>query len=168
MRKLGATGMAAALCAGLAVAAARADDKDGGDLRSLPPASPSWWSGMFGGGKGAAEAKKLPPVEAAPVRPPVSSPVTVQAREESAFHRRMEVCYDLLDLADRKGDEAMREQVYQLMDKAWSVYQQRTAGPAARGVDEAMLTRPARPASDAGRRAAAGDTAPWNKRGDEP
>ena len=155
MRKLGATSVAAVLCAGLTLATARADDKDGGDLRALPPPKPSWWSSTFGGPKEPVESKKAVPVEVAPARPPASDPITIQAREESAFHRRMEVCYDLLDLADKNGDDALREQVYQLMDKAWAVYQQRTAGPAAQKADEAVLTRPSRAAADREQRAAA-------------
>jgi hypothetical protein len=164
MRKLGAMGMAAALCAGLTLAAARADDGDGGDLRSLPPVKPSWWSGMFGGKKEIPEPERLPPVKAAPPRVAPASPATVQAREESALFRRLNVCDELLELADRKDDSAFREQVYQLMDRAWAVYQQRTSGAAPRSIDEAALTRPG---ADA-RRAATRESASLDQRGSQP
>jgi hypothetical protein len=166
MGKLGATGMAVALCAGLALASARADEGDGGDLRSMPPAKPSWWSGMFGGKETVATPKKLPPPEVVPTRVVASSPATVQAREESALHRRQQVCDELVEIADRKGDEALREQAYQLWDKAWAVYQQRTSANVGRTFDKASLTRPTAP--DPARRTAARETAPWNQRGESP
>jgi hypothetical protein len=173
MRKLGATGMAALLCAGLALSPARADDGDSGDLRSLPAVKPSWWSGMFGNKETAPEtkldAKKVVPAEAAPPpRAPGSAPASLQAREENALFRRLAVCDELVEIADRKGDEALREQAYQLMDKAWAVYQQHTgARTVQRTTDTANLTRPPS-AADGNRRAAAEDTAPWNKRGEQP
>jgi hypothetical protein len=57
--------------------------------------------------------------------------------------------------------------VYLLMDKAWAVYLQRTGGSPARAADEAALARTARPGADPNRQAAAQDTAPWNRRGDQ-
>jgi hypothetical protein len=165
MGRLGATGMAAALCAGLMVATARADEGDG-DLRALPPAKPSWWSGMTGAKEEPAVPKKVVPAENMPPRPAVSAAATVQAREEAAFWRRQDVCQELLDIAERKGDEALREQVYQLMDKAWAVYLQRTGGAPARNADATALTRTAPPGAAPSRQAAAQDTAPWNRRGE--
>jgi hypothetical protein len=171
MRKLGATGIAAALCAGLALATARADDGDGGDLRAMPAARPSWWSGLFGGKEAApepkVEAKKVVPAENAPPRAAPAGPAAFQAREEKALHRRQQVCLEIIEIADQKDDETLREQAYQLMDKAWAVYQQRTGARATRTTDAAVLTRPPSPAGDADRRAAAAkDTAPWIKRGE--
>jgi hypothetical protein len=168
MGKPGATGMAAALCVALTLATARADDGDSGDLRSMPPATPSWWSGMFASKEAAAPPKKLPPAEAPPPPPQVvtSNPAMVLEREQAAFIRRTQVCDELLEIAERKGDEALREQVYQLMDKAWAVYQQRTAGSAARSGDAAALIRPVQPAPDPARRATAPDAAPWIQRGE--
>jgi hypothetical protein len=175
MRKPGATGVAAALVAGLALAAARADDGDGGDLRSLPPVKPSRWSGRLFGGKEPAAPPKPRPAEAAvppPRVPPVADPQTVQAREESAYLRRMDVCLNLLEVAQRKGDEELIEQVNQMMDRVWQTYQNRTGGPAARSTaaaaDAAALTRPARSVPDPTRRAAVRDAAPWNQQGEEP
>jgi hypothetical protein len=166
MRNLGATGLAAALCAGLALAAARADDADGGDLRSLPPVKPSWWSGMFGGNPPAAAPKKATAAEAAPTpRKAPADPATLRAREENAFLRRQSICDELVEIANKIGDDALRERAYQLNDKAWAVYQQRTNASATRAADAAALSQPVRIAPDPNRRAAA-EAAPWTKRGE--
>jgi hypothetical protein len=168
MRKLVATGIATVLCAGLAWTGARAGDGDGGDLHSLPPVKPSWWSGPAVKDE-TPDAKKQPPVEAAaPPRVPSRNPVSVQAREENAYWRRYDVCCELLTIAEKNGDDAMRERVYQLMDKAWAVYQQRTGASPARFADTAALTRPAPAALEPNGLAAAKDSAPWMKRGEQP
>lgn len=163
MRMPGAISIVAILCAGLALTAVRADDGDSGDLRSMPPVKQTWWSEMFGN-KNKPETVKPVMVESMPVRPTVADPMTVQAREESIFHRRMQVCDDLLEYADKKGDDAMREQVYHLMDRAWEIYQLRTGGPAARvnskAVDAAALTRPAQARPDVSRQASANTGSP--------
>ena len=173
MRRLGATGMAALLGAGLALSAARAEDGDAGDLRALPAVKPSWWSGLFAGKETAPEAKLDAKKAAAPeVAPPPRAPATgqasLQAREENALLRRQHVCLEVIEIADRKDDDALREQAYQLMDKAWAVYQQRTGARPARTTDAANLTRPPSSGNESARRAAAADPAPWNKRGEQP
>jgi hypothetical protein len=157
--------MAAALCAGLMVATARAGDGDG-DLRALPPVKPSWWSGMTAAKEEPAVPKKIVPAENLPPQPAANTAATVQAREEAAYLRRMQVCDDLLEVADRTGDEAFREKVNQLMDKVWEVYLQRTGSVRARGADAATLTRTAPPSAAPSRQAAAEDTAPWKRRGE--
>jgi hypothetical protein len=168
MGRLGATGMAAALCAGLVLATARADDGDGGDLRAMPPTRPSWFSGTPAAKDEPVSTKKVVPSDAPPPPRVVNNTATVQAREEAAYLRRLDVCYDLLDVAERKGDEALREQVYQLMDKAWAVYLRRTGNAPGRAADASALAQSAQPPADPSRQAAARDTAPWVRRGDQP
>jgi hypothetical protein len=168
MRKLGATGMAAALCAGLALATARADDGDSGDLRSMPPVKPSWWTEMFGSKEKTPEPKKLAPAAPTPPRVIRNDPASVQAREESALFRRLKVCDELFEVADKKDDEALREKIHQLTEKAWAVYQQRTAGIAPRVADENALTRPATSAVDGTSQPAARESASLNPRGGQP
>jgi hypothetical protein len=167
MGKLGATSMAAALCLGLTLSAARADDGDSGDLRSMPPVKPSWWSGMFATKEPAAAGRKGVQVEGPP--PPrivASNPGQVLVREQNAYIRRLEVCDALDDVAEKKGDDALRERVNELRDKAWTVYQQRTAGNGARMADESALMRPARAPSDPARQAAVKDAVPSTERGE--
>ena len=162
--------MAAALCAGLALAGARADDGDGGDLRALPPAKPSWWSGMFGGKEAkepAAPPAKKPAAEAPPARPRADNPASIQEREQNAYIRRIMVCDELLAVADAKNDDALRERVYQLEDKAIEVYKQRTASIGGVFVNTASVSRPAPPAPDAGR-SAPRDATPWNRVEEQP
>jgi hypothetical protein len=128
---------------------------------------------MFGGKEAkepaAPSAKKQAAAEAAP--PPVrlkdNDPLAIQAREERALWRRLDVCLDLREIADKKNDDALRERVDQLEQKAWEVYHQRTGTVGARTADAAALTRPAQPAADAGRTAAR-DTTPWNQGGEQP
>jgi hypothetical protein len=169
MGRLGAKGMATALCLGLTLAVARADDGDGGDLHSLPPAKPSMWSSTFGSKDAAPAPKKAPVVEAPTTTPPppvvANSPAQVLIREQNALLRRQQVCDALTEIADQKGDEALRDQVYQLLDKSWSVFLQRTNGCVGRMPDQAALTRAAQPAAP-DRRAAAPDTTSWNQRGE--
>lgn len=144
MRGMVAKGLTAALCVGLGLSAARADDADGGDLRSLPPAKPSFWS-SWGAKKDKPEVKK-PSTSAAdvPARAPANDPLAVQAREEGAYHRRLEVCDRLMEIAVKNNDDAMQERIQQLMDRAFEVYQQRTAARAVPAeADLAALTRSA-------------------------
>jgi hypothetical protein len=165
MRKLVATSIATALCAGLALTGARAGDTDAGDLHSLPPAKPSWWSGTSEAKEAAPDAKKAQPAAVAPPSASGGTPLSHREREENAYWRRYDVCCDLLQIAEKTGDDAMRERVYQLMDKAWAVYQERTGVTATRAADAAALNRPAPTATDANGLAAAKDIAPW-KRGE--
>jgi hypothetical protein len=111
---------------------------------------------MFGSKEAVAAPKKLTPVEQPPpVRPTISNPATIQAREEAAYFRRLAVCDELMDIAENKGDEVLRERVFQLMDKAWAVLQQRTGGSAVRTMDEAALARSPHAAPDPTVRSAA-------------
>jgi hypothetical protein len=169
MRKLGVTALAAALCAGLAVASARADDGDGGDLRAIPAPKPAWWSGMFASKEAAAPpAKKQPAAEVPPPpRPKANDPASIQAREENALLRRLTVCDELLAVAEQKNDEALRERVYQLEDKALEVYKQHTAAIGVFSANATTVNRPAQPAPETGRDAGR-DTAPWNRREEQP
>lgn len=163
--------MAAALCAGLALASARADDGDGGDLRALPPSKPSWWSGMFGGKEAPPPpppAKKQAAAEAPPPpKPKADDPASIQEREQNAYIRRIMVCDELLAIADAKNDDVLRERVYQLEDKAIEIYKQRTASIGGFFANTAAVSRPAQPGADAGR-VAPRDAAPWNRVEEQP
>jgi hypothetical protein len=167
MGNLGAKGVAAALCLGLIVTTARADEGDGGDLRAMPPTKPSWWSGTFAAKAPATPKAAAASAETPPPRVATSNPGSALFREQNAYIRRLEVCDDLLDIAERTGNEALREQVNQLKDKAWAVYQQRTAASGSRMADEAALLRPTPTPSDSARRAAVTDAIPSNQPGEQ-
>jgi hypothetical protein len=78
------------------------------------------------------------------VTPAVESPVSIRAREQSAFERRLQVCLKLMDLANRQNDEELYRRAEELNEKAWAVYRERTAHlPAgnAGASDEEVLDR---------------------------
>jgi len=158
MRRVGAGITAAVLLAGLAASAALAQDTDG-DLHSAPtPGSTpkSWWAGWFGPAAKTDKPESKKPEAAAPPAPVAPSPVELAAaarqRERAAFNRRMEVCDRLTEIAVQNNDTAMQSQIDQLRDRAWEVYQKRTADLPAAGStsqDEALpdRSRPSKPLS---------------------
>lgn len=157
MRRVGAGITAAVLLAALA-ASALAQDTDG-DLHSAPAqaqASKSWWTGWFGPSAKTDKPESKKTEAAAPPAPASPSPVELAAaarqHERAAFNRRMEVCDRLTEIAVQNNDTAMQSQIDQLRDRAWEVYQKRTADLPASGSpsqDDALpdRPRPSKPAS---------------------
>jgi hypothetical protein len=60
--------------------------------------------------------------------PTVDEAAQVRQRELNAFYRRMYACYRLQEIADLTGNEDLRRQAEQLLQRNWTVYQQRTGG----------------------------------------
>jgi hypothetical protein len=86
----------------------------------------NWFTRLFSvGGKPdtdkapAAETKKSPP-------PVVESLATKRDREEKALNRRNAVCLRLREIAVQTNDMALYNQVDDLEQQAWKIYQQRT------------------------------------------
>jgi hypothetical protein len=119
--------LAAALTA--ATAAAQTTNPDG-DLRSMPPRTPMWWDGWFApaapkppAAKPAADADKKPTAGATAVEA-----AAARRRETAAYLRRQAVCDRLRQVAVQNGDDALYQQAQDLEDRAWAIYQERTAG----------------------------------------
>jgi hypothetical protein len=127
MRKVGAGMSAAVLLAGLATSAASAQYGDG-DLHSAPPTQKTWWDGWFTAAPKPPAHKPETGAAPAPAAPAiVETAAAAHKRERAALDRRQEVCDRLMEIAVRNNDEAMQTQIEQLRDRAWEVYQQRTA-----------------------------------------
>jgi hypothetical protein len=173
MRRGSAGKVAAALWVGLAASAARAQDREPGDLHSLPPVKESsWsWSAWFGHKEAKPEAKPAPTPAPAPAadkappatpRPLANDPLSVLDREQNAYHRRMEVCLQLEQFAVDTDNQELQRQVEELKKRAFDVYQQRAlrlgGGPAPvdpLDADEKALTKDAAPWGGGPQRAAA-------------
>jgi hypothetical protein len=129
--RIGAGWTAAVLLAGLSASAASAQGYYDGDLHSASPKPKSWFENLYS----SAPATKPPDKKGDDVEPPTPvgpSPVQLASasrqRERAALDRRNEVCDRLMEIAVRNNDEAMQTQIEQLRDRAWDIYQQRTAG----------------------------------------
>ena len=136
MRTMGAGITAAVLLVGLAASAASAQEADG-DLHSAAPQPKAWWEGWFtpAAKPDKHEAKKSEPaVTPAPVAPsPVEAAAASRQRERADYFRRIDVCDRLTEIAVQNNDTAMQTQIDQLRDRAWDLYQQRTANLPAAG-----------------------------------
>jgi hypothetical protein len=147
MRRMGAGMTAVVLLAGLAASSASAQDTDG-DLHSATPQPKAWWDGWFtpAAKPDKHEVKKSEPaVTPAPVAPsPIEAAAVARQRERADLNRRMEVCNRLTEIAVQNNDAAMKTQSDQLLERAWDLYQQRTAALPASGSspEEAPLDRP--------------------------
>ncbi|HVS39310.1 MAG TPA: hypothetical protein VMS17_27380 [Gemmataceae bacterium] len=120
-------GMTAAILFTLAAAsAATAQDADG-DLHSAAPKPKMWWDGWFG------PAAKPPDKKHDDEQPSARGPSQVdlvaaaRQRERADWDRRSEVCDRLMAIASSNNDEAMLAEIEQLRNRAWDIYQQRTA-----------------------------------------
>lgn len=94
--------------------------------------APGWWSRLWG--------KKAEPASSAALdkgknaapeaQAPAAAETTaaIQARAREALFRRQEVCDKLRLIALQTHDEALLRQAEQLNDRAWELYQRRTAG----------------------------------------
>lgn len=60
-----------------------------------------------------------------PTKP--SSLAAQRAVEETEYHRRIAVCDRLLQIATQNSDDELRQLAEELSERAWTVYQQRTA-----------------------------------------
>lgn len=79
-----------------------------------------WWP--FGDKSG--ETKDAPAKQTAP---DVESAGAVRARELVTLQRRQAVCLRLKEIAVQTNDEALMQKAEQLEQRAWQVYEQRTA-----------------------------------------
>lgn len=147
MRRSGLGGMTAALVMGLGAAVATTR---GAEYEGKPPAADGLLSGLFhekprGQTKGAAKAVDAnPPAEPAST---VESAHALQQRYQSALLRRMAVCDRLQFIANQTGNEALRNQAFELEQRANAIYLQQTAGlplpmpnPGSLAVRDAQLT----------------------------
>ena len=107
MRRVGAWGVAAALIAGLGVAAAMADDDSD------------------------AKTAKKPSAEERPLPRPVEPAGAEQQREMNAVLRRMEVCDRLRTIALQTGNDELMRQAEELEARAEEIYRRHTANPPA-------------------------------------
>jgi hypothetical protein len=144
MRRLKRGGIALALLIGLA-APVLADDQDAPRSGGIS----SWlFGGLFSNKPAATDAKPIIPVEERPFTAapaPAAAASAVFERESNAYLRRIIVCDRLEILADQAGDAEQVRRVQQLKERAFAIYQQRTAtlsgGPRRSAVDEAALER---------------------------
>jgi hypothetical protein len=82
-------------------------------------ASPGWFSRLFGGSSPQAEAVKSEDKKAE------SSPRSAAKRLKQAqadFDRRIRVCLELEELADKLDDEELRRKATHLQQRAWDAY----------------------------------------------
>ncbi len=122
--------MAAALIAGLGVAAAMADDADG-DAKTAPAKS-GWWSNWLGEKpKPKAKTTKKPPAEERPLPRLVEPAGAEQQREMNAILRRMEVCDRLRTIALQTGNDELMRRAEELEARAQEIYRNHTANPPA-------------------------------------
>jgi hypothetical protein len=127
MRRSGLGGMTVALVMGLGVAVATTH---GAEYEGKPPAANGLLSGLFhekprGQTKGAAKAVDDKPPEPTST---VESAHALQQRYQSALLRRMAVCDRLQLIANQTGNEALRNQAFELEQRANAIYLQQTAG----------------------------------------
>ena len=157
MRRVGAWGVAAALIAGLGVAAAMADDSDS-DAKTAAAKS-GWWSSWLGEKpKPKAKAAKKPPAEEHPLPRPVEPAGAEQQREMNAVLRRMEVCDRLRTIALQTGNDELMRRAEELEARAQEIYRRHTANPpAAAPVEEEAPPVEKKPASTRKSDKAAGD-----------
>ena len=133
MRRVGLGMATAVLLAGLAVSGARAQDVEG-DLHSAVPKPKAWYDGWFASAAKPTDAKPDAPGVTTHIGPsPVERAAAAHQQERADLDRRWEVCDRLMEIAVRNNDDAMQARVEQLRDRAWDIYQQRTANATASG-----------------------------------
>jgi hypothetical protein len=153
MRRAGFRGMAAALIVGLGTVAATT----GAEYDGRAPAAKGLLSGLFGE-KPRGQAKNA--VKASEARPPepastIESAHALQQRYQNALLRRMEVCLRLQIIANETGNETLRNQAFELEQRANQLYRLQTAGlPLPAGNAAAVL------ANEAEQRPGIGDAPP--------
>lgn len=142
------TGILAAVVVGLAAAPVLAAERDtyqsarDAALEAKNKArkqSGSWWSRWWPFGSSQPETKPAPktttakkPSEEAPKPKPVSAPLGLEgarliAEEQAKFLRRQQVCDRIREAALARGDAELEKQAQLLEQRAWFIYEQRTA-----------------------------------------
>jgi hypothetical protein len=122
---------AASIAALMAATAGAQTTGPDGDLRSQPPQSAAWWDVWFApAGPKPAAVKPVADGEKAVISAPtgVEASAAVRRREQAAYLRRQAVCDRLRQVAVQSGDDALYQQAQDLEDRAWALYQDRTAG----------------------------------------
>lgn len=128
------------------------DGEDNG--KAARPRTQFTWYGLGGSSSNKTPVKKTliketPPTKVktdAPAKP-APRPLSLaeqRAIEEVEYRRRIEVCDRLMEIAVRNNDKVLQEQAQSLTDRAWEVYQQRTAGLTsvyATDLDETVLEK---------------------------
>jgi hypothetical protein len=96
----------------------------------------SWWSSLWPFGadepKNEVKVEKVAKPKEPPKPRPVAAPlgaegVNLITREQSKFLRRQQVCDRIRDIAQQKGDAELEKQAQLLEQRAWFIYEQRTA-----------------------------------------
>jgi hypothetical protein len=141
--------LTAALALGAGVASAVAQTPGPTDAPAESGWKIGWLARLFGGQK--AEPQKPPAkaqnpkVEDIPQLQVLDSTASLLEREGGELSRRRAVCDKLRLIALQTGDEALMRRANELDDRAWALYQQRTAAVAVPGSafqsDEQTLAR---------------------------
>jgi hypothetical protein len=157
MRTLQVWGIGAALLLALGAAAVAGEKPAAGDdaRTAARPDGGNWFGNWFGGApkpappaKNADKKKPDVAVKVSPA-PVVDTAAAVRAREEAAYLRRLAVCDKLQEIAWETNDAELGQLAEQLVDRAWQVYNQRTANlPASRPDAEEHLLDKAQPKAD--------------------
>ena len=130
MRTLFIAAVGLSLSLGLA-AVANADPPD--DATKPAAKGSMWWPPNWFAGRSSAKADDRKPTakEENKVSPAVEAARLTREREAAAYLRRQMVCDKLIEIADLTKDEALRRKAEVLAERAYTLYQQRTAaGPA--------------------------------------
>jgi hypothetical protein len=124
MREVSKQGMAMALVLGLAVSLAAAQGRDDGP-RPMASGSGRWSEWLSG--KDKPEAKKEA-VEKPSAGPSVLERAeAVRQRELKNYLRRIDVCDKLAQIAEDTNDPQLLNEIEEIKERVWAVYQQRTA-----------------------------------------
>jgi hypothetical protein len=145
MRRAGLGGLTVAWVVGLGVAVATTR---GAESEGKPPVAKGLLSGFFGEKpKGQAKTTSKVLVD----KPPeptstIESAHAQQQRFQNALLRRMDVCLRLQTIANETGNETLRNQAFELEQRANEIYRQQTAGlplpapsPASLAPDNALM-----------------------------
>lgn len=167
MRTLKVWGATAILLGGVGLAGGVAAEK-GADTKAAASSSNwGWFNGWFGANKKDADKDKKSDVaktagkDAESSLPP-SRPLSqadeataARAREEAILFRRLAVCNKLMEIALQTNDKQLQGQAEQLDERAWAIYNQRTANLPTRAaeldLDERVLEKNARKETSQGR-----------------
>ncbi len=151
--------LAAALCVSLCTATAQ--DRPAND-EAVPPATEErggWLPRWLSFGRGPEKKPAVPAKKPAGVR---ASSREARERELAAYHRRLEVCLKLREIAVRTRDGDLLRKADDLEQMVWETYMQRTshlpASAATSDPDEQLLTQRLGPTASDGRALSAGPT----------
>lgn len=127
MRRAGFGGVTAALVVGLGVAVATTR---GAEPEGKSPVAKGLLSDLFGEkprGQTKTTSKVLDDKSSEPTTT-IESAHALQQRFQNALLRRMEVCLRLQTIANETGNETLRNQAFELEQRANEIYRQQTAG----------------------------------------